>query len=81
MIDKVCKYLDITKEQILASRVTDESVIVVVDYGVSGGKKYTIAIADLEETQTSETVGGEPKPAETKKAATRKRSSKKASDE
>lgn len=78
MIDKVCKYLDITKEQILASRETDDSVIVVVDYGISGGKKHTIAIADLEASQKPETVEDEPKPAATKKTAKKPASKKEA---
>lgn len=78
MIDKVCKHLGITKEQILDSRVTDDSVIVVVDYGISGGKKFEVAKADLEAIQKPETAEDEPKPAATKKAAKKPASKKEA---
>jgi len=73
MIDQICQHFDINAAQILSHRETDDSVIVVIDYGIAGGKKHTVAKADLKPK-------AEPKPAASKKAPSRKRASKKAAE-
>lgn len=71
MIDQICEYFNVTKEQILSSRDAGDSVIVVINYGIAGDKKFEVAKADLAPKP-------EPKPAATKKTAKKPASKKEA---
>ena len=78
----VCQYLGCEAEQIKGLRETADAVVVVVDYGIKGGKKYTIPLTDLPEPQIVEfepAAAKSPvkKSVQPKKPATRKRSASK----
>lgn len=42
MIDAICALFDIQPEQVMRVRETEDTVIVVIDYGIKGGKKFGI---------------------------------------
>lgn len=67
MKEAIAKHLNITEDQILAYSETSEAVIVVIDYGIAGGKKFEVSKADLQ-----------PKPVAAKKTTSKRSSKKKA---
>lgn len=46
--ERICRHFEICDEQIMAMAVTEDEVICVIDYGIAGGKKYRIPLAELE---------------------------------
>ena len=69
---KICKHLDISDEQILGMRDEGDAVIVVINYGIQGGKKFSINKADLADPKPEPA----PKPAPKKRTAAKKKATK-----
>jgi len=45
----ICKRLNVTPEQIINPRIENEQVVVVVDFGIEGSKKYRLPLDILDE--------------------------------
>lgn len=66
-----CSALEISAEQVLSFKVYEEetawyppSVVLVVDHGVAGGKKYRLPLADLRAPEAAAELAPEPEATE-----------------
>jgi hypothetical protein len=46
-LSRACQMLEVKPGQVLSWRTDEDNIYLVVDYGIAGGKKYTLALADL----------------------------------
>ena len=66
-----CAFVGAEEEQVLGYRETAEGIVILVDWGIAGVKKYAIAIEELQPTAPADeqTLAPDPKP---KTAATKR---------